>query len=232
VSKANPKMGGVKPLKILNLYAGIGGNRKLWGDNHDITAVEFDKNIAAVYSEFYPNDTVVVGDAHAYLLSHANEFDVIWASPPCPTHSDIRRCGVHSGQYEAVYPDMTLYQEIIFLQNFFKGKFIIENVKPYYDYLIAPTITLGRHPFWTNFNVPIYEEKDKRVHNNISGKSTIYGINLNAFDNSIGDKRKMLRNMVNPKIGLFLLDMAINAIDKEHKKTIVPYIPSLFDSLV
>ena len=27
-------------MKILNLYAGIGGNRKLWGDGHDITAVQ------------------------------------------------------------------------------------------------------------------------------------------------------------------------------------------------
>ena len=31
---------GSKKLKILNLYAGIGGNRKLWGNEHDITAVE------------------------------------------------------------------------------------------------------------------------------------------------------------------------------------------------
>jgi DNA (cytosine-5)-methyltransferase 1 len=27
-------------MRILNLYAGIGGNRKLWGDDHEITAVE------------------------------------------------------------------------------------------------------------------------------------------------------------------------------------------------
>jgi DNA (cytosine-5)-methyltransferase 1 len=33
-------------MKILNLYAGIGGNRKLWGNTHSITAVEFDEEIA------------------------------------------------------------------------------------------------------------------------------------------------------------------------------------------
>lgn len=33
-------------MKILNLYCGIGGNRKLWGDEHEITAVEWDSNIA------------------------------------------------------------------------------------------------------------------------------------------------------------------------------------------
>ncbi len=27
-------------MNILNLYAGIGGNRKLWGSTHKITAVE------------------------------------------------------------------------------------------------------------------------------------------------------------------------------------------------
>jgi len=25
-------------MKILNLYAGIGGNRKLWGNDHEITS--------------------------------------------------------------------------------------------------------------------------------------------------------------------------------------------------
>lgn len=35
-------------MKILNLYAGIGGNRKLWGNEHEITAVELDPDIAAI----------------------------------------------------------------------------------------------------------------------------------------------------------------------------------------
>lgn len=29
-------------MKILNLYAGIGGNRKLWGDEHEITDLKGD----------------------------------------------------------------------------------------------------------------------------------------------------------------------------------------------
>ena len=77
-------------MKILNLYAGIGGNRKLWtpnGDEHSITAVEYKPEIAAKYKEFFPNDTVVVVDAHQYLIDHYYEFDFIWSSPPCPTHT-------------------------------------------------------------------------------------------------------------------------------------------------
>ena len=81
-------------MKILNLYAGIGGNRKLWGNDHEITAIELRPEIAAIYQDFFPNDHVIVGDAHLYLLEHYREFDFIWSSPPCQTHSRIRACGV------------------------------------------------------------------------------------------------------------------------------------------
>ena len=46
-------------MQILNLYAGIGGNRKRWGNEHDITAVEINPNIAKAYQDLYPNDTVI-----------------------------------------------------------------------------------------------------------------------------------------------------------------------------
>ena len=130
------------PYKILNLYAGIGGNRKLWNDaNFEITAIEYDQATADVYSRYFPKDIVIVTDAHKFLLENYMNYDFIWSSPPCPTHSDIRRCGVHAGQYEALYPNMELYQEIILLMNFApkKAKFIVENVVPYYEPLIPPT---------------------------------------------------------------------------------------------
>lgn len=209
-------------MKILNLYAGIGGNRKLWGGEHEITAVEYNPDIAAVYQDIYPNDTVIVGDAHAYLLEHYKEFDFIWGSPPCPTHSDIRRCGVHAGKYEALYPDMTLYQEIILLQNFApkNTKWIIENVIPYYEYLVKPNAILHRHPFWCNFKIPFYDVKDERIHNDIAGHSTVYGVSLDKYD--IKDKRKILRNMVNPELGKYILD---RAMEKE-----IPIQGSLFSA--
>jgi len=70
-------------IKILNLYAGIGGNRKLWPDQEiEVTAIENNKSIAKIYKDFFPNDTVIVGDAHQYLLEHYKEFDFIWSSPP------------------------------------------------------------------------------------------------------------------------------------------------------
>lgn len=55
-------------MKILNLYAGIGGSRRHWGYEHNITAVEIEPETARVYQHFNPGDQVVVGDAHQYLL--------------------------------------------------------------------------------------------------------------------------------------------------------------------
>ena len=132
-------------MKILNLYAGIGGNRKLWGDDHEIVAVELNPEIAAVYQALYPNDTVIVGDAHQYLLDHYSEFDFIWSSPPCPTHSRARYAlGFHGKGYAAVYPDMKLYEEILLLKHYFKGQGCVENVQSFYKALIEPQV-VGRH---------------------------------------------------------------------------------------
>src|SRR3990167_10923497 len=133
-------------MKILNLYAGIGGNRKLWGDEHEITAVENVPEIAKIYADFFPKDVIIIGDAHQYLLEHYKEYEFIWSSPPCPSHNKIRNeAGVGSGQNEPIYPDMKLYEEIIFLQHMFKlensgfkGKYVVENVVSYYKPLIPP----------------------------------------------------------------------------------------------
>ena len=80
-------------VRVLNLYAGVGGNRKLWQDVN-VTAVELEPKIAAVYQRQHPNDTVIVGDAHAYLLEHWQEFDFIWSSPPCQTHSKMAKAKI------------------------------------------------------------------------------------------------------------------------------------------
>lgn len=204
-------------MKILNLYAGIGGNRKLWGDNHEITAIEYDAATAEVYSSYFPNDNVIITDAHKFLLDHYKDFDFIWSSPPCPTHSDIRRCGVHSGQYEALYPEMSLYQEIILLQNFApkNTKWVIENVSPYYQPLVPATKKLHRHLYWSNFPIGYFEvDKKKRTHNKIKASSTVYGFNVKG--SNIKDKRKALRNMVDPKLGKYILNCAAGIIEKQN----------------
>ena len=194
-------------MKVLNLYAGIGGNRKLWEDV-EVTAVEIDPKIAAIYSDFFPDDTVIVADAHQYLLDHFKEYDFIWSSPPCPTHSQVRfRLGVVTGVSEPVYPDMTLYQEIIFLMHHAKCKWVVENTNPYYEPLIKPQ-KCGRHMIWSNFFVTDRDEEGKGMTRlgSLGEMQELKGFDLNSYSNI--DKRTILRNCVNPETGLYILDCA------------------------
>ena len=194
-------------LKILNLYAGIGGNRKLWGDDHEITAVEYDARVAAVYADLFPNDTVIVADAHAYLLEHFESFDFIWSSPPCPSHSQMRKhmsVGVMGAK--PLYPDMTLYEEILLLQHYFNGGWVVENVRPYYEYLIKPSVMLGRHPYWTNFEIAPKEYSSDGIKAVGAAEKLAekFGYDLSRYD--LPNKRKALRNAVNPEMGLYILN--------------------------
>ena len=149
-------------MKILNLYACLGGNRYKWGDEHEITAVELDEELARLYQERFPNDTVIVADAHQYLLDHYKEFDFIWTSPPCPTHSRARYWAIGANGKSPIYPDMKLYEEILLLDYHFKGKYVVENVIPYYEPMLNPKKkrkTLILHKF--NFPYEYSKKKPK-----------------------------------------------------------------------
>ena len=154
----------MKKYKVLNLYACLGGNRYKWNEvaeqaniELEVTAVELDEELSKLYQERFINDIVIVADAHQYLLDHYKEFDFIWSSPPCPSHSRARYWS--SSNYdtttEAIYADMKLYEEILFLQHYYKtGKWVVENVIPYYEPLISAK-KRDRHLYWTNFNLPL-----------------------------------------------------------------------------
>lgn len=191
-----------KKLKVLNLYAGVGGNRKLWDGGIEVTAVELDPKIAAIYKDFYPQDMVIVADAHEYLRKHFREFDFIWSSPPCPTHSVLQLTNMHKDSLK--YPDMTLYQEILWLKHFFKGKWVIENVKPYYKPLIEPTFSMGRHYFWSsdfilNTAMPSNYES---IRNKSKLMAKEYGFDIEKLKGV--EVRKVLRNCVVPEIGKYI----------------------------
>jgi DNA (cytosine-5)-methyltransferase 1 len=193
-------------MKILNLYAGIGGNRKLWGDDHKITAVETEQDIIDVYKDLFPKDNIIRTDAHDFLQEFFNEFDFIWSSPPCQSHSSFRQniCVRYRGT-EPVYPDLKLYEEILFLQANFKGKWVVENVKPYYEPLIKPSAILDRHYFWSNFKIPKkHFKKDNIRKAQIPDLQKKYGFNLDRV--FIKNKRQVLRNCVEPEIGKYILE--------------------------
>jgi hypothetical protein len=188
-------------VEILNLYCGIGGNRKLWTDCN-VTAVELDKNIAAKYAELYPNDKVIVGDAHEYLLDHYKAFDFIWTSPPCQTHSRTNYF-TNAIRKRSRYPDMSLWQEIIFLNQFCKGLYCVENVIGYYEPMIKP-IEIGRHYLWANFAIP----KIELPKNDVGTMMKQYvGTGKHAHDKKLED-----RNAVNSELGLHILNCAVGKI--------------------
>jgi DNA (cytosine-5)-methyltransferase 1 len=115
---------------------------------------------------------------------------------------------------------MKLYEEILFLDNFFDGKYCVENVIPYYEPLI-PEKKRGRHLYWTNFNLPnILSERDK-----ISGlinKDDYEAIKKLCefhdydFFKYKGEQRrsKMARNLVDYEAGLTIFNIARGIYEK------------------
>ena len=218
----------LKDWKILNLYAGIGGNRRFWPDECEIVHVEYNEEIAKALEKIHPGDRVVVADAHKFLLENFQDYDFIWSSPPCPTHSRMRK---NMNPDNPVYPDMKLYEEILLLQGFFKGKWVVENVRSWYEPLIEPQ-EVGRHYYWANFEVPDHGELDigaeigsEMIENpdkkTLKKKAKQFGLTEEQFEfiPSLSDypKDKIIRNMVHPDTGETILKAAFEQKNQEYK---------------
>ncbi len=205
-------------MKVLNLYACLGGNRYKWTDC-EVTAVELDPELARMYQERFPNDTVIVADAHQYLLDHYKEFDFIWSSPPCPSHSSFQYSMKNKRKMK--YPDMKLYQEIIFLDTFFNGKYCVENVVPFYEPLM-PAKKRGRHLYWTNFNLPnvLSNRRNKdfsRTKNMITMMSEFHDYDFRKYKGEQATS-KIARNLVDYEAGLTIFNTA-RGIVNHNKQT-------------
>lgn len=202
-------------MRILNLYAGIGGNRKMWPDHHTVTAIEYDQNIADIYQDQHPNDEVIVStDAHQYLLENCQDFDFVWSSPPCQSHSRMSRSGKNR---KPRFPDMRLYEEIIFLKYSAPDVlWVVENVVPYYKPLVEPSTKVGRHLFWSNFEITAKDVKRPAGFINLTNRAgaeklkSWLGIDYEGYVYYDGNHcpAQILRNAVHPKIGLHILNDA------------------------
>jgi DNA (cytosine-5)-methyltransferase 1 len=219
-------------MKVLNLYACLGGNRYKWDEVADIevTAVELDPELARMYQERFPQDKVIIADAHQYLLDHYKEFDFIWSSPPCPSHSKVRFTQKNKDFYKPIYPEMTLYQEIIFLDSHFEGKYCVENVTPYYEPLIVGQ-KRGRHIYWTNFKLPNnINERDftgimcGQSDNELTKLCEFHNIDISTYK---GEQRKLkiARNLVDYQAGKTIFATAMGVILKLKTTSL-----SLFDN--
>lgn len=215
-------------MKVLNLYACLGGNRYKWDDvaqqagiKIEVTAVELDEVAAKLYQERFPKDKVIVADAHKYLLDHYKDFDFIWSSPPCPTHSRFQTSMKTIRKMQ--YPDMKLYQEIIFLDNFFNGKYCVENVIPFYEPLI-PAQKRGRHLYWTNFTLPndINERKNPdlaRAKDLIKTLSNFHDYDFSKYKGK-QPVNKMARNLVDYEAGRAIFEIALGIVNKKESNQI------------
>jgi DNA (cytosine-5)-methyltransferase 1 len=202
-----------KTLKILNLFCGIGGNRLKW-TNCEVTAIDLDSEICDLYQKRFINDKVICGDAFQFFEDHWEEYDVIWASPPCQTHSRQQY-----RQKEKVLPDFRLYSLIKFCQLWVKDKiWVIENVEVI-DEVIPHTFKVNRHLFWSNlvipsktfeklYNPPNYIGKDGKKHNGgLSDLSIAELLELHQMEDfNHKEKRSILRNCVDYRIGEYILN--------------------------
>lgn len=121
------------------------------------------------------------------------------------------------------YPDMKLYEEIILLDNFFEGKYVVENVISYYNPLIPPK-KRNRHYYWTNFNLPndLNERKAPsmtRTKDELNEWIKFYDYDFNKYKGS-KDKRTIARNLIDYEAGKTILDTAVGIMKiKETKQT-------------
>jgi DNA (cytosine-5)-methyltransferase 1 len=206
-------------MKVLNLYACLGGNRLLWEDC-EVTAVELDSELARMYQERFPNDTVIVADAHQYLLDHYKEFDFIWSSPPCPSHSRAAFGARKSdtSNHKPVFPDLKLYEEVLFLKHYFDGKYCVENVVPYYEPLI-PAKKRGRHLYWTNFLLPNDLGERKSISMESKDEVTQWcEFHKYDFRQYKGEQRidKIARNLVDYEAGKTIFNIARGIVEKSN----------------
>ena len=209
-------------IRVLNLYSCLGGNRARWDEVADIevTAVEWDEELARLYQDRFPNDKVIVTDAHEYLLDHYQEYDFIWSSPPCPTHSKARYWGFGKNGKKPIYPDMKLYEEIIFLEYHFKGKYVVENVNPYYEPMLNPK-KRKRHHYWTNFLLPsiLSNRNDTNLiqESNIKALSEFHQYDFTKYKGE--QKRlKIARNLVDYEAGKTIFETALGIIKNKDVK--------------
>tara|TARA_R110001599_G_scaffold32357_1_gene106439 strand:- start:789 stop:1451 length:663 start_codon:yes stop_codon:yes gene_type:complete len=213
----------MKTFSVLNLYACLGGNRYKWdkvsksaGVTLEVTAVELDPFLAELYQQRFPNDKVLIEDAHQYLLNNYQKFDFIWSSPPCPSHSRSRFARRETTI--PIFPDLKLYEEILFLKHYFKGKFCVENVIPYYQPLI-PAKKRGRHLYWTNYNLPnnLGERKNSIMEgkNEVEKWSKFHNYDFKKY-NGLQRMNKIARNLVDYEAGKTILETVLGIYKQQN----------------
>ncbi len=123
---------------------------------------------------------------------------------------------------------MKLYQEVIFLNYHFKGKFVVENVIPYYEPMLNP-IKRGRHLYWTNFKLPNklserHFEGMAQAKNEVTKLCEFHDYDFRKYKGK-QVLNKIARNLVDYEAGRTILETVFNIVRKSDTKQ-----TSIFDA--
>ena len=104
----------------------------------------------------------------------------------------------------------------MFLENYYGGKYCVENVIPYYEPLI-PAKKIGRHLYWTNFRLP--NDLGERKHSIMESKDeTKKWCEFHNYDftkyKGTQPVQKIARNLVDYEAGKTIFNIAIGIINK------------------
>ena len=195
--------------ELYNGCAGFGANTHLVDRGKcNITHTEHFKEIAEVNKKLHKNDTIIVTDTFQHFQDNHEKFDAAWFSVNCQGHSKMVKATRHN--VNKIPPVTELYGLIIFLKHFYKGDWVVENVVPFYEPLIEPTLRVGRHLFWSN--KPIFGVEDVKRPKGFINKSNKQGadelkkwlgLDFEGYVYYKGNHcpAQTLRNCVHPYIG-------------------------------
>ena len=124
---------------------------------------------------------------------------------------------------------MKLYEEIIFLEHYFNGKYVVENVIPFYTPLIQGK-ERNRHLYWTNFNLPntVSDRKNPdlgRTKNLIDALSEFHDYDFRKYKGS-QPTNKMARNLVDYEAGKTIFETVLGIVNNNDTNQI-----NIFDAV-
>jgi len=160
--------GGVFPLmRMLDLYSGLGGASQAFVNDDQWSVHRIEKSRLMAEVEF-----TTIQDAMK-VKPELNQYDLIWASPPCRDFSDACDSpkSVARRERQSYEPDMSLLLKAIDIIETVKPKWwVIENVRGAQEYFtpligsvrqkVGPFYLWGKFPILTGLRSLEHEKKD------------------------------------------------------------------------